>query len=671
MKKREKQLDSLYPRDNAIAQRVLHYSSRFLEAPLVNLLRYYGARFVLMLPGLPKKSREKFGLSERKRDFRLLSRLLMEQPDSGRPGSHADFRSTQARKRQQVLLGAEHMRLMAARQSSLSSATITISLVTYQSARWLDGFFASLLSQGYPLNLITLHIVDHGSTDSTVLEIQRFFTQHGSRFRSVYLVERVNDGFGGGHNFNIRASDDAFVLVSNVDLEFGVDTLNGLVAAARADADDVACWEARQCPFEHPKFYDPVTLETAWCSHACILLRRSAYEAVGGYEDRIFMYGEDVELSYRLRGAGWRLRYLPYVPVRHFVSFTDPSLRPHQLTGSLSANVLLRYRFGGEEVGKAGEAILEAAVAHEADALRKSALLDAQRKIDSNREYYRTKKLPVISGVFPFDGLDYEIGRMGHDTALDSLVPLPELPRVTIITRTYGPNQGILREAIVSVLNQTYENIEHLIVEDRGNQSEAMVAEIAEAYQANIRFLRSDRGGRSAAGNTGLAASKGELLLFLDNDDLLFADHVELLVRALSTTPDAVAAYSLAWEVESFFSASGAYREGTLTLHPGHAKPYSARRLQQGNFLPIQSVLFRRSVYERENGIDEQIDHLEDWNLWARYAQYGDFQLVPKITSIYRVPGDPVFKEERRLVMQAAEDVVRHTTFRSIALRKG
>lgn len=248
MKKRKKPLHSHFPPDNAIAQRVLHYSSRFLDAPVLNLLRYYGARLALALPVLPKKSREKFGSSVRKRDFRALSRQLMEQPDPSGPDLQADFRSTQARKRRQVLLGAEHVRLTAARRALPSSATITISLVTYQSAQWLDGFFASLLSQGYPLNLLTLRIADHGSTDGTVSQIQRFFTQHKSKFRGLHLVERVNDGFGGGHNCNIRASDDAFVLVSNVDLEFGVDTINGLAAAAGVDADDVACWRRASAP---------------------------------------------------------------------------------------------------------------------------------------------------------------------------------------------------------------------------------------------------------------------------------------------------------------------------------------------------------------------------------------------------------------------------------------
>jgi len=661
-------------RDQAIVKNAVHHAARFLRAPVSNTLRYHFARLVRAIPLLPERTRDKFDLSVRKRDFRGLAAALEAQPDVVEAPSEPDlkdaFRATLPGKRRLALLSDEHVRLRAAHGSKSAPVPVTISLVTYNSARWLDGFFASLLAQRYPRGMLTLRIADHGSSDHTIAQVEQFLADHGSDFSNAILVRRDNDGFGGGHDANIQTSDDDFVLVSNVDLEFAPDTLSDLVAAACADADDVACWEARQCPFEHPKFYDPVTLETAWCSHACILVRRSAYHAVGGYERRIFMYGEDVELSYRFRGAGWRLRYLPRVAVRHFVDFDDQTLRPHQLSGSVSANVLLRYRYGGEDAGIAGERIVAEAAAHEKDSGRKKALLSALEHIERDREHFITTHRPPLMGTFPFDGLDYDIARRGHEIALDSLVPFSELPKVSIITRTHGPNQAILREAVVSVLNQTYPNIEHLIVEDRGNRSEAVVADVARAYGANIRFLESERGGRSAAGNAGLAAATGDLFLFFDNDDLLFADHVETLVRAFLAAPDCVAAYSLSWEVETFFSASGAYREGGLSMPAAYAKPYDAGRFEQGNFLPIQSVLFSRGLYDAEGGIDETIDHLEDWNLWSRYARRGPFRLVPKTTSIYRIPGDPVFREDRRQVMLAAEDAVRRTTFGHLERRE-
>jgi hypothetical protein len=96
------------------------------------------------------------------------------------------------------------------------------------------------------------------------------------------------------------------LLVINQDCIVEPGALETLVAIAAADDDRVAAWEMRQIPYEHPKAYDPVTLDVPWVSGAATLFRRAAFDAVGGFDDAIFMYGEDVDLSWRLRARGWR-----------------------------------------------------------------------------------------------------------------------------------------------------------------------------------------------------------------------------------------------------------------------------------------------------------------------------------------------------------------------------
>jgi glycosyltransferase involved in cell wall biosynthesis len=227
------------------------------------------------------------------------------------------------------------------------------------------------------------------------------------------------------------------------------------------------------------------------------------------------------------------------------------------------------------------------------------------------------------------------------------------------VTRTYGPNVALLSEAISSVCNQTYDRIEHLIVEDRTNYAEDMVQSLRELYGRDIRYIRSNGGGRSLAGNTGLENANGAFMMFLDNDDLLLADHVELLVRTLLDAPTAVAAYSRGWEVPTFYDQNGRYREDPPIHIPSHDGPFDRTRLEKGNFLPIQNVLFRRNLFEQHGGFDPEIDHLEDWNLWVRYAKSGDFQYVPKTTALYRVPGDTQWREARSKAMLNAENAVR------------
>lgn len=574
-----------------------------------------------------------------------------------------DFVNWAARARKDVLLSEWHVgvvRALADRSPpDRAGPTLGISLVTYNSAGWLPGFFASLEGQDFPLSRLNLIFVDNGSSDDTRALLSRFERERGARFASVQVHHRKNEGFGAGHDFAIRRSSDEFVLVSNVDLEFRRDTLSRLLRAAMADAADVGCWEVRQCPYEHPKYYDPVTLEAPWASHACVLLRRSAYERVGGYERRIFMYGEDVELSYRLRGNGFRLRYLPQVAVTHFVDLTDASLRPQQLTGSLSANVLLRHRYGGAAAGAEGEALLAAAMQAESEPARVKAFAAAAERIERDRDHFAAVHRPAMEAPFPFSGFDYAMRRDGHDVALES-GDLPEPPpKVTVVTRTHGPKIGILGEAMASVLNQSYPNIEHIVVEDRTDFARGLVEEAAAAYGRDIRYLKSPGEGRSSAGNFGLASARGDYMMFLDNDDLLFGDHVELLLRALHGQDRHAAAFALGWMVETEFGEDGSYVERAHGTPELHRVGFDRERLLNMNFMPIQCVLFRRRVYEAEGGFDETIDHLEDWNLWARYALHGDFVYVPKLTSMYRIPADAEVRASRQGVLDDAYQAVR------------
>ncbi|MDF2370671.1 MAG: glycosyltransferase [Rhizobiaceae bacterium] len=572
--------------------------------------------------------------------------------------SAADYINRMAAKRNKVLLSDWHVSMVRAirdkKRADPDGPTVGLSIVTYNSSRWLPGFFSSLRQQGFPLSRLNVAIVDHGSQDDTVSLIQEHEGEFGDQYASFTLHFRPNLGFGAGHDYAIRTLIDDFVLVTNVDLRYHHDTLTCALRAAMADRADVAAWELRQCPYEHPKYYDPVTLEAIWNSHACILFRREAYIDVGGYDHKLFMYGEDVELSYRLRGQGWTLRYLPQISVTHFVDLHDTTLRPNQLSGSLAANVLLRYRYGGDEAGQEGERLLDDVLAKEHSPKSRASMINAQRQVIAKKDHFRTVFKPKNTADFPFSGFDYVFARDGATVPIDSSEPAGNQPKVSIITRTFGPKTGILREALAAVLNQSYFNIEHIIVEDRTDFARELVENVAEAYGCNLRYIKSNGKGRSEAGNCGLANANGELILFLDNDDLLFCDHVELLVRTMNTSSDLAAAYALSWDVQTAFDDEGGYREICHSLHPDHRHVFERERLKTTNFIPIQCVLFRRELYDEEGGFHVQIDHLEDWNLWDRYANYGMFVMVPKLTSIYRTPAVASIAESRQAELDAA-----------------
>ena len=240
--------------------------------------------------------------------------------------------------------------------------------------------------------------------------------------------------------------------------------------------------------------------------------------------------------------------------------------------------------------------------------------------------------------AFPFRTWDYDFIRDGAFVAIEDTPK--DAPLVSVITRTYRGRELYLRQALLSVAHQTYPAVEHIVVEDGGDTMASVTAGIAAITGRPVRFFGLDKVGRSAAGNRGLAEARGRWCLFLDDDDLLFADHVEVLVQALAQHAGAAAAYSLSWEVatDATTLAAGGYTELSHGVPTVHREPFGHAALRHHNLMAIQSVLFERRLFEERGGFDEDMDALEDWTLWNVYAHGRLFVHVPKVTSLYRTP---------------------------------
>lgn len=516
---------------------------------------------------------------------------------------------------------------------------IDLSIVTYNSSRWLDGFFDSLLQQDYPLSRINLLIRDNGSSDDTVERCQTIGKRLGGLFRGFHLTVGENRGFGHGHNQNLALGSAPWFLVTNVDLEFAPDALHQAVTTALGDEETIASWEFRQKPYEHPKLYHPATLETRWSSSACILFRRSALERVGGYEERIFMYGEDVELSYRLRDHGYRLRYCPKAVCWHYSYEHEGQLKPLQFFGSTLANFFIRLRYGSLLDILTGLLLYLALWLYHPPVPRlfTGLLRNGGAMLSQSPHFLLSRK--KSRECFPLRRWDYEIARDGAFYAYPRAPAAT--PLVSVIVRTHRGRLPWLREAVASVCNQTYSPIELVVVEDGTEEARDFVEGIARnAVLSNVVYQALPKQGRCRAGNAGLALAKGEYLVFLDDDDLFFADHIEVLATELARRPEIGAAYTLAFQVPTRVLATDplCYEEKGYAVI--HRQPFSRPILWHHNYLPIQAVMFRRRLYEQQGGFDETLENLEDWNLWTRYSLEHDFLLVEKTTSLYRVPAD-------------------------------
>ena len=526
---------------------------------------------------------------------------------------------------------------------------VDISVVTYHpDMSLLEQLLMSLAEPTRVPITRNLFIHDNGASGEVAALVARlpWLTPGGAFARVEVRRPGSNVGFGRAHNANAALGSAPLLFVVNPDCVLEPGALEDAVTGASTDDERIAAWEMRQIPYEHPKEYDPVTLDTPWASGAALLLRRKAFEGVGGFEPRIFLYGEDVDLSWRLRAAGWRVVYRPRIAVVHRTYAHAHEEKPAQLAGNTVANLCLRARYGGLRSTLEGLGMLRTELWRDQPRDRRRALIRAGWDFMKRWSYFAATRVRPGNGFEPFfDGWSYERRRDGafHPFA-SRREGQREEPLVSILIRTVD-RPKLLAAALASCANQTYRNLDVMVVEDGPERSRGIVESFRDRLPVRYHAT-GERVGRGRAGNIALANARGEWLNFLDDDDVFFADHVEVLV-AQALRSRAAGAYGLAWEspIHWVDGSRDEFREGEPVTRFRIA--FDRFALWHQNFLPIQAVLFHRRLWQQHGGFLEDMEQLEDWNLWTRYTLADDFVLVPKTTSKYRVPGDEAAYAER------------------------
>ncbi|MFE8599982.1 glycosyltransferase family 2 protein [Archangium violaceum] len=169
-----------------------------------------------------------------------------------------------------------------------------------------------------------------------------------------YRFSGANLGFGVAHN---RLMAEAFAnpavrhyVCINPDGVLHPECLRELVTEAER-RPSTGLVEARLFPDELPKPYDPETLETPWCSGCVLLVRRELFASIGGFDERFFMYCEDVDLSWRARAAGFSVRVAPRALVHHYTVTRE--LSPDRERRVRRSAALLGAKYGDLEFARA------------------------------------------------------------------------------------------------------------------------------------------------------------------------------------------------------------------------------------------------------------------------------------------------------------------------------
>ncbi len=224
------------------------------------------------------------------------------------------------------------------------SGAVTVAVVSWNTRDLLDACLRSLASDART-GVVDVWVHDNASTDGSP---QMVAERHGW----AHLVRCAgNLGFGTAVNRVAELTDGAWIVAANADLRVAPGALSTLVAAGEADpgaglvAPRLILPDGTTQPSLHafqtlgrswrtlvqvhrlggrraacelfPSFDLDRARRVPWAAGALVLLRRSAFAAVGGFDERQWMYAEDLDLCWRLRQAGWATRYEPAAVVHH------------------------------------------------------------------------------------------------------------------------------------------------------------------------------------------------------------------------------------------------------------------------------------------------------------------------------------------------------------------
>jgi len=197
---------------------------------------------------------------------------------------------------------------------------------------------------------------------------------------------------------------------------------------------------------------------------------------------------------------------------------------------------------------------------------------------------------------------------------------LPENPLVSVIIPTLN-RPKLLLKALASLKMQSYQNWEAIVINDGGLGMAPLVKNIdSRIYYVEHRNCM----GQSTARNSGLKFAKGDVVCFLDDDDVFLENHLQTVVKKIKHSSFV---YTLAeycsWDESGNLIGKEVGFQGV---------EYSREKLLVENFIPINTWGVRKSKLQKVGFFDETMTCLEDWELLIRLSEVCDFEHIPKVT---------------------------------------
>jgi glycosyltransferase involved in cell wall biosynthesis len=512
---------------------------------------------------------------------------------------------------------------------------VSVIIPTYNRAGVVKDAIASVLAQSE--RDIEVLVVDDGSTDDT----RDVVTASGDG--RVRCLHKANGGAASARNLGLSNAGGSYIAFLDSDDLWPPDYLDVMLAKLQANEDVGVAYasiarssgdgtwkathEGRACA---SGWVTRALFSKGFVSPVAVLIRR---EALAGLRfDESLPTAEDSDFFLRL-SVRTRFLYVPDVLVRVRMS-------PDSLCATAGPNdnrVLSLERFyfqlGGKEsipwrlarkklshaCRQAGLNYLDAGNKRQAIRLLKKAV----RYWPADLRLYRDLTTAVLSGATPEEPENPTVVPGMSASQNLALPPLPEAPLVSIVTPSYN-QAAYLEKTILSVLGQDYPNIEYIVID--GGSTDGSV-EIIKKYQSRLSYWVSepDRG-QSNGINKGFARARGEILNWLNSDDLLMPSAVSIAVRHLMSHPQVGMIYGDRLVIDSKGNVVG------LVELPSFQKAW----LKYSHRIPQETAFFRRQCWQDAGTLDETLHGCLDYDLWVRLSRRTGIHHIPFVLGAYR-----------------------------------
>lgn len=211
-------------------------------------------------------------------------------------------------------------------------------------------------------------------------------------------------------------------------------------------------------------------------------------------------------------------------------------------------------------------------------------------------------------------------------------------PLVSVVIPTFNSAEFI-RETLVSVLDQDYRPLEVVLVDD--GSSDDTVA-IARECGAEVRVVRQENSGAAVARNRGVEEAKGDLVCFLDSDDLWLPGKISAQVRYLQEHPETGAVYHdwIVWHGETDAKRTAILNAERRTSTPRIDPPVSGwiyTKLLMDSVIQTSTIMVRREILREVGPFDVQFRSGQDYDLWLRLSRHCRIDKLDFPFSLYRI----------------------------------